>query len=71
MTKVDQYTVKIRQSAANGLFLPVFAIFALYIYDKETMEANATPEDPWSHDYANSVNAPGFARLFCWYMLRR
>ncbi len=58
--KVDQYTIKMRQSAANGLFLPVFAIFALHIYDKETMEANATPEDPWSHDYANSVNAPGF-----------
>lgn len=60
VTKVDQYTLKIRQEAANGLFLPVFAIFALHIYDKETMEANATEDDPWSHNYANSVNAPGF-----------
>jgi len=60
VTKVDQYTLKIRQEAANGLFLPVFAIFALHIYDKETMEANTTEDDPWSHNYANSVNAPGF-----------
>jgi len=60
VVKVDQYTLKIRQEAANGLFLPVFAIFALHIYDKETMEANATEDDPWSHNYANSVNAPGF-----------
>ncbi len=58
--KVDQYTVKIRQSAANGLFLPVFAIFALHMYDKETMEANATADDPWSHNYANGVNGAGF-----------
>ena len=58
--KVDQYTVKIRQSAANGLFLPVFGIFALHIYDKETMEANATADDPWSHNYTNGVNGPGF-----------
>jgi peptide/nickel transport system substrate-binding protein len=60
VTKIDQYTVKIRQSQANGLFLPVFAIFALLIYDKETMEANATEDDPWSHDYANTVNGPSF-----------
>jgi peptide/nickel transport system substrate-binding protein len=42
------------------LFLPVFAIFALHIYDKEMMEANATPDDPWSHNYANTTNGAGF-----------
>lgn len=60
ITKTDDYTVVIKQDAPNKLFLPVLTIFGLYIYDKETMEANATPEDPWSHEYANNVNAPSF-----------
>ncbi len=60
VTKVDDYTVRITQSSPNKLFLPVLSIFALMIYDKETMEANATEDDPWSHTYANTVNAPGF-----------
>jgi peptide/nickel transport system substrate-binding protein len=58
--KVDQYTVKIRQSAPNALFQHVLTIFGLYIYDKETMEANATADDPWSHKYNDNENAPGF-----------
>ncbi len=58
--KVDDYTVTIRQSAPNQLFLPVLTIFASNILDKETMEANATAEDKWSHTYNNNVNAPGF-----------
>ena len=58
--KIDDYTVQIRQSGPNQLFLRVLTIFGLYIYDKETMEANATEEDPWSHTYNNNVNAPGF-----------
>ena len=60
VVKVDDYTITITQAAPNKLFLPVLAIFALMIYDKETMEANATEDDPWSHNYANTVNAPGF-----------
>jgi peptide/nickel transport system substrate-binding protein len=60
VTKVDDYTVKIRQSAPNALFLHVMTIFGTYIYDKETMEANATADDPWSHKYNDNVNAPGF-----------
>jgi peptide/nickel transport system substrate-binding protein len=60
VVKIDDYTVQIRQSEPNQLFLPVLSIFGLYIFDKETMEANATAEDPWSHDYVNNVNAPGF-----------
>ncbi len=36
----------------------VLTIFGLLIYDKETMEANKTDKDPWSHDYVvNNVNA--------------
>ncbi len=38
----------------------MLTIFGLLIFDKETMEANATAEDPWSHDYVNNTNAPGF-----------
>ncbi len=60
VVKVDDYTVQIRQSEPNALFLPVLTIFGLLIFDKETMEANATAEDPWSHDYVNNTGAPGF-----------
>lgn len=60
VAKVDDYTVTFRQSGPNPLFLRVLTIYAIYIFDKETMEANATPEDPWSHNYNNNVNAPGF-----------
>lgn len=58
--KVDDYTVTIRQSEPNALFLPVLSIFGLYIFDKELMEANATPEDPWSHDFANNTDVASF-----------
>ena len=58
--KIDDYTVQIRQSAPNQLFLKVLSIFALYIFDKEIMEANATEDDPWSHTYANNVSIAGF-----------
>lgn len=62
--KIDDYTVQIRQAGPNKLFLPVLTIFALYIFDKETMEQHATADDPWSHDYNNLENAPGFGP-FC------
>ena len=58
--KIDDYTVQIRQSEPNALFLPVLTIFGLLMFDKETMEAHATAKDPWSHDYVNNENAPGF-----------
>ena len=58
--KIDDYTVQIRQAGPNPLFLRVLTIYAIYILDKETMEANATDDDPWSHKYNNNVNAPGF-----------
>jgi peptide/nickel transport system substrate-binding protein len=64
IVKVDDYTVQIKQAAPNKLFLPVLTIFGLYIWDKETMEANATADDPWSHGYANNTNAPSFG-AFC------
>lgn len=60
VTKIDDYTVKIRQSAPNKLLLPVLTIFSSLIFDKEIMEENAGPDDPWSHKYATTVNVPGF-----------
>lgn len=60
IVKIDDYTVAIKQSAPNKLFLPVLTIFGMVVWDKETMEANATADDPWSHNYANNENAPGF-----------
>lgn len=60
VTKVDDYTVTIRQRVPNQMFLMALTIFGAAIYDKETMEANATPEDPWSHRYVNTANGPSF-----------
>lgn len=60
VTKVDDYTVEIKQSENNALFLPVLTIFGLYMFDKELMEAQATESDPWSHDYANNTNVASF-----------
>ena len=60
VTKVDDFTVRFKQSAPNQLFLTVLPIFALLTYDSKEMRAHATPEDPWSHAYANNVNAPSF-----------
>ncbi|PPR76475.1 MAG: Heme-binding protein A [Alphaproteobacteria bacterium MarineAlpha2_Bin1] len=61
VTKVDDYTIKIRQSAKNALFLHVLTVFGSYIYDKETMLDNATAKDPYSHEYNDRKNAPSFS----------
>ncbi len=58
--KIDDFTVAIKQSAPNKLFLPVLTIFGLGIFDKESMEKNKTATDPWSHEYANNTNVPSF-----------
>jgi peptide/nickel transport system substrate-binding protein len=60
VTKVDDHTVQFKLSAPNQLFLPVLTIFGLLIYDQADMKAHATPSDPWSHNYANTTNGPGF-----------
>jgi len=60
VTKIDEFTVAIRQSEPNALFLPVLTIFGLYMFDKELMDANSTADDPWAHDYTNNVNVPSF-----------
>ncbi|MEM8741848.1 MAG: ABC transporter substrate-binding protein [Pseudomonadota bacterium] len=60
VVKIDDYTVQIKQSEPNALFLPVLTIFGLYIFDKEGMEAEATAEDPWSHEFANNRGVASF-----------
>ena len=60
VAKVDDYTVQIQQCEPNALFLPVLTIFGLLMYDKESMETNATADDPWSHDFANRREVPSF-----------
>ena len=41
--KVDDYTVKIRQSAANRLFLTAMSVYSAYPFDSKEMRAHATP----------------------------
>ena len=58
--KVDDYTVKIRQSAANRLFLVAFSVYATYPFDSKEMKKHATETDPWSHNYVNTIGNPSF-----------
>ncbi len=58
--KVDDYTIQIRQSVANKLLLVALTQNSLGIYSKAEMQARATPQDPWAHDYTNNVGAPSF-----------
>ncbi|QGN55624.1 ABC transporter substrate-binding protein [Novosphingobium sp. Gsoil 351] len=57
---LDRYTVRIRQSAPNALFLHALATFGLLIFDHRAARAVATRTDPWSHAPINGTNVPGF-----------
>ena len=57
---LDDYTVQVRLASPNKLLFTNLTIFAMLIYDKEQMEEHATADDPWSHTYADNVNAPSF-----------
>ncbi|MCA0042520.1 ABC transporter substrate-binding protein [Celeribacter litoreus] len=60
IVKIDDYTVQIKQSEPNALFLPALTAFGLLMFDKETMEAHATDADPWTHDWANATSSASF-----------
>lgn len=60
VVKLDDHTVRFTLSGPNPLFLRVLSVFGLLIYDSKEMKAHATEEDPWSHGYANTGNAPSF-----------
>ena len=60
VTKIDDHTVRITQSSDNALLLTVMTVYSMAPWDSAEMKKHATPEDPWSHIYANTVNSPGF-----------
>jgi peptide/nickel transport system substrate-binding protein len=60
VTKVDDYTVAIKQTSPNKLLLTVMTITGMLTYDQKAMHDHATADDPWSHAYADNVNAPSF-----------
>ena len=60
VTKIDPYTVQFKQLHPNDLFPRVLQIEALLIWDSVEMKKHATSADPWSHNYTQTVNAPGF-----------
>lgn len=60
VTKLDDYTVSIRQSAANRLLPAVLAAYGTAPFDSKAMRAHATAADPWSHAWADTVDNPSF-----------
>src|SRR5262249_15434343 len=60
VTKVDKYTVRIKQTAPNELFPRVLEIFALDIFDSVEMKKHATAADPWSHTFTQREGAAGY-----------
>ena len=60
VTKVDDYTVQIKQYAPNELFPRVLEIFALNIFDSKEMKKQASAKDPWSHTFANNKGTAGY-----------
>ncbi|MBV9077465.1 MAG: ABC transporter substrate-binding protein [Methylobacteriaceae bacterium] len=60
VTKVDDYTVRITQSAPNAFLLMAMTIYGMAPFDSKEMKAHAKPDDPWSHDYVNTENVPAF-----------
>jgi peptide/nickel transport system substrate-binding protein len=60
ITKVDDYTVRIKQSAPNRLFQMVMTIYSTNPYDSKEMKKHATEADPWAHDYVNTQSDLAF-----------
>ncbi len=60
VVKLDDYTVKIRQSAPNALFQALMTGYGFQPYDSQEVKKHITPADPWGHTWVNTVNAPGF-----------
>lgn len=60
VTKIDDYTVTVKQTAENALFLTVLTVYSMAPFDSVEMKKHATAADPWSHIYANTVSVPGF-----------
>jgi peptide/nickel transport system substrate-binding protein len=61
VTKIDQNTIQIKQSAPSALMLPGMELFAAGIVDATEMKKHVTASDPWAHLWADSGGAAGFA----------
>lgn len=48
VTKVDDYSVTIKQSAENAWFLTVLTVYSMAPFDSAEMRKHATAENPWS-----------------------
>ena len=60
VTKIDDYTVQIKQTVPSELLLPQLALFIFDPWDSKEMKKHATAKDPWSHTYTLTQNSPGF-----------
>jgi peptide/nickel transport system substrate-binding protein len=60
VTKIDKYTVRFEQGAPNAFFLLSLTLHPIYMFDGTAMKSHATPDDPWSHSYANTTNVDGY-----------
>jgi peptide/nickel transport system substrate-binding protein len=60
VTKIDDYTVQIKQNNPNELFPRMLEIYGLWPFDSKIMKMHATPADPWSHRWVATVARPGF-----------
>ncbi|MET0747102.1 MAG: ABC transporter substrate-binding protein [Rhizobium sp.] len=59
--KIDDYTVEVTQEKPNPLLLVNMAVtISQGVFDAKEMKKHATDKDPWSYDYANTVNLPSF-----------
>jgi peptide/nickel transport system substrate-binding protein len=58
--KVDDYTVEFTQRNPNDLFPRVLTITFMGIFDSKVLQENATPDDPWAHEYTDTTDLPGF-----------
>jgi len=60
VTKVDDHTVKIKVDEKRRLFFPALTDFFTFVWDSKEMQAHATADDPWSHQWTTENNAPSF-----------
>ncbi|MEZ5100004.1 MAG: ABC transporter substrate-binding protein [Thermoleophilia bacterium] len=60
VVKIDDYTVQVTQFQAGELFPRVLEIFALYPFDSKEVQAHATEDDPWAHQWTDTEGSAGF-----------
>lgn len=56
---VDDYTVRFNLDRETSLFPGILSNIFSMVFDSTEMKANATPDDPWSHEFSQA-NGAGF-----------